>query len=91
MSGTIIGDNPAVEHGEPSRNKPDSIAPSRFGRCSMASKPDNTAAKVGTLAPEPLFDVRFDETLDFVDQSVTQAEISLIEHYFQDFLKGQPP
>lgn len=91
MSGTIIGVNPAVENGELSRDKPDSIAPSRFGRCRMASKPNNTAAKVGTLAPEPLFDVRFDETMDFVDQSVTQAEISLIEHYFQDFLKGQPP
>lgn len=89
MSGTMIGGNPAVENGEPSRNKPDNFAPSRFGRCSMASKPDNTAAKVGT--PEPLFDVRFDEAMDFVDQAVTQAEISLIEHYFQDFLKGQPP
>lgn len=57
----------------------------------MAQNPNSAAVPPETSPPEPLFDVQF-ETFDFVDECVIQAEINLIEQYFQgqlnDLLKG---
>jgi len=54
----------------------------------------NTVAQADTSPKRPDFDVHL-EDLDFVDEAITQAEINLIEHYFQDLLtdllKGPPP
>jgi len=57
----------------------------------MAQNPNNAAVQPETSPQESLFAVQF-ETFDFVDECVMQAEINLIEQYFQsqlnDLLKG---
>jgi len=59
----------------------------------MSREPNSAAVQPETSPPEPLFDVQF-EMFDFVDECVIQAEINLIEQYFQcqlnDLLKGPP-
>lgn len=66
----------------------------RFGRCNMAHSPNSTTRNTDTSHSGCQLEIHLEE-LDFVDSAVIQAEINLIEHYFQDILislaKGSPP